>query len=238
MTEDCDDISSDGAGDLVFLLDVDNTLLDNDRLKSDLNTTLLRVLGEEGAERFWQLYEEVRKEQDYVDYPTTLQRYRSVAGDTGKTKELVRVFDQIDFHSYLYPDVLPTLEYLKSLGTAVILSDGDQVFQRRKIDESGLTAAVDGHVLIYVHKEAELMQVFGSYPARHYVVVDDKPRILSVLERDCPTTFTTVMVLQGHYAKEGEYQPAPDYIIRHIADLRGMTREEFEASPRSATVGS
>jgi FMN phosphatase YigB (HAD superfamily) len=184
------------------------------------------------------VYEEVRHEQDYVDYPTTLQRYKAASGDVEKASELDSVFDQIDFRQYLYPDVLPTLYYLKSIGAVVILSDGDQIFQRRKIDESGLTAAVDGHVLIYIHKEAELRQVFGAYPARHYVVVDDKPRILSVLEHDCPTTFTTIMVLQGHYAIKGEYTPAPDYVISHIADLCGFSREQFEASPNKAPAPS
>jgi FMN phosphatase YigB (HAD superfamily) len=234
---ECDDLPENAGGDLVFLLDVDNTLLDNDRLKSDLNTTLVGVLGEQGAEHFWQLYEDVRHERDYVDYPTTLQRYKDATGDAQRAAVLDRVFDQIDFRSYLYPDVLPTLDYLKTLGTVVILSDGDQIFQRRKIDNSGLTAAAEGRVLIYVHKEAELKQVFSAYPARHYVVVDDKPRILSALERDCPTSFTTVMVLQGHYAREGEYSPAPDYVISHIADLRTLTREQFAASRRKAAAG-
>ncbi|MDQ2743811.1 MAG: HAD family hydrolase, partial [Chloroflexota bacterium] len=139
----------------------------------------------------------------------------------------------------LYPHVLETLAYLKTLGTTVILSDGDSVFQPLKIKESGLAAAVDDHVLVYVHKEQELAKVFAAYPADHYVAVDDKPRILDALERDCPTTFTTILVRQGKYATEADQVSLkPDYAIEHIGELRDFLRDQFFYSgDRSSAAG-
>lgn len=212
---------------IVFLLDVDNTLLDNDALKAEIGARIDALVGPTLAQRFWILYEEVRQERDFVDYPETLVRFIHEHGEAAKPEQLRAIFETLPFPSFLYPRVLEALEYLRSIGTAVILSDGDQVFQPRKIRESGLEAAVGGNVLIYVHKEHQLANVFARYPADHYVVVDDKPRILSVLEEDCPSTFTTVFVLQGHYAQEGKYHPAPDIVIHHIAELCTISKEQF-----------
>jgi phosphoglycolate phosphatase-like HAD superfamily hydrolase len=184
------------------------------------------------------VYEEVRQEVDYVDYPTTVARWSRQFGSDADDRELARLVSSIDFKAYLYPGVLPTLAYLATLGTTVILSDGDSVFQPRKIEDSGLEQAVGGRVLVYVHKEEELPEVFRRYPADHYVVIDDKPRILSVLERDCPTTFTTVLVLQGKYAVQGKYEPEPDYVVHHIADLKNFDRKQFLQGHRGATVES
>lgn len=211
----------------VFLLDVDNTLLNNDALKAEIGTRVESLVGSELARRFWVLYEEVRQEQDFVDYPETLVRFIHEHGETARPVHLREIFESLPFASFLYPGVMETLEHLSSFGAVVILSDGDQVFQRRKIRMSGLEHAVGSNVLIYVHKEHELSHVFERYPAEHYVVVDDKPRILSVLEEECPSKFTTVLVLQGHYAQEGAYQPTPDIVIHHIAELASCSREEF-----------
>lgn len=218
--------SSDESG-LVFLLDVDNTLLDNDRLKADLSSRLQDLLGDEGAKHFWDLYETVRRQEDFVDYPETVKRWVEETGDTAKGEQLVQVMNAIDFPSYLFPGVMKTLAHLRSLGTTAVLSDGDSVFQPRKIRESGIEQAVGGNVLIYVHKELELPEVFARLPARHYVMIDDKPRILSELEKCCPATFTTVLVLQGKYAQTGRYSPPPDYVVPHIAGLQSFTRNQF-----------
>jgi FMN phosphatase YigB (HAD superfamily) len=213
--------------DLAFLLDVDNTLLDNDALKAEIGHRIEALVGPEPARRFWVLYEEVRQEQDFVDYPETLRRFVHEYWELAKPQQLQEIFDSLPFSSFLYPGVLETLEHLRSLGTAVILSDGDQVFQPLKIRRSGLEDAVGANVLIYVHKEHELPRVFARYPADHYVVVDDKSRILSALEQDNPSTFITVFVLQGHYAHEGATEPAPDFVIHHISELCSFTKERF-----------
>jgi FMN phosphatase YigB (HAD superfamily) len=228
---------STNADRLVFLLDVDNTLLDNDALKAEIGKRVEALVGTQLALRFWVLYEEVRQEQDYVDYPETLARFIHEHGAAAKPEQLRAIFESLPFASFLYPGVMETLQHLRSLGTAVILSDGDQVFQPRKIRQSGLEEAVGGNVLIYVHKEHELAHVFARYPADHYVVVDDKSRILSALEEDCPTAFTTVFVLQGHYAREGEYRPTPDITIHHIAELSSFSKTQFlqGATDRAAT---
>ena len=216
-----------GQLSLVFLLDVDNTLLDNDKLKQDLMLHLNERVGAERGERFWQIYESVRAERDYVDYPRTLELFTAAYGDPALGRQVKQLLDDIPFERYLYPGALETIAYLKTLGTAIILSDGDDVFQRYKITRSGLEQAVDGHVLIYVHKERELPQVFKLYPAGHYVAVDDKPRIVSALEASCPAEFTTVLVLQGKYAQARDVSPQPDYVVPHIADLQRMTRDQF-----------
>ncbi len=222
-----DNASQTASKSIVFLLDVDNTLLDNDKLKSDLTTRLESLLGAERAAEFWRTYEMVRQEEDYVDYPTTVRRWVEASGDPNGGKALQQVLDSIDFPSYLYPHALDAIAYLRTIGTPAVLSDGDSVFQPQKIRESGIEAAVNGNVLIYIHKEAELPKVFSRFGADHYVMVDDKPRILSALEQTCPTTFTTVMVLQGKYARLNEYKPAPDYVLPAIADLRKLTPEQF-----------
>lgn len=215
---------------IVFLLDVDNTLLNNDALKADIAHELKEQLGTEKSTRFWELYEEVRHEEDFVDYPRTVERLAEEYHDPAMGRELNDVLRAFPFRNYLYPHVLDAIAHLKTMGTVVILSDGDTVFQPLKIRESGLEAAVDGHVLIYVHKEEELPKVFATYPADHYVMVDDKPRILASLETCCPTEFTTVLVCQGKYAQD-EATPRPDYVIEHIADLLTFTRVQFLSNP-------
>jgi FMN phosphatase YigB (HAD superfamily) len=215
---------------LVFLLDVDNTLLDNDRLKADLAARIEQAVGRETASQFWDTYEQVRADGDFVDFPETIRRMVEESGDDGLARTLESIVYHVPFKEYLYPHAIETIEYLNSLGEAVILSDGDPVFQPLKIRESGLETAVCGRVLVYVHKEDELPNVFAAYPADHYVMVDDKPRIVSAFEQCCPTTFTTVLVLQGKYAQAADPNPRPDYVIGHIADLRGFSAQELAAS--------
>lgn len=221
--------STDRQETLTFLLDVDNTLLNNDQLKADVARDLEHRLGPERSARFWALYEEVREDEDFVDYPRTVERLGMEYHDLEMARDLHHLLRTLPFRRYLYPHVLETIAHLTTIGTVVILSDGDTVFQPLKIRESGLEAAVDGHVLIYVHKEDELDAVFAAYPADHYVMVDDKPRILAALERCCPAEFTTVLVSQGKYAHESA-PPAPDYVVEHIADLRTFTRPQFFAA--------
>lgn len=225
---------SNVSPDLVFLLDVDNTLLDNDRLKNDLAEAIQREIGPDRAKRFWELYEEVRAERDFVDYPTTVARLVDESHEAELGPRLTNLLDDWPFRTYLYPRVMETIEHLKTLGPVVILSDGDSVFQPLKIKESGLEAAVGGKVLVYVHKEEELPQVFARYPAEHYVVVDDKPRIIAALEQHCPSEFTTILVLQGKYAQDDEYWPKADWTVPRVGDLRSFTREQFLTSRASA----
>jgi FMN phosphatase YigB (HAD superfamily) len=229
--------ASDGRQDgLVFLLDVDNTLLDHDRLKADLADRLQDMLGPDRAEAFWRVYEDVRKASDYVDYPTTVKEWIRAFNDPATGEQLQALIDGIDFQSYVYPHVFETLGHLRDLGKAVILSDGDQVFQPLKIRNSGIEAAVDG-VLIFVHKELELSTVFETFPAGHYVMIDDKPRILAALERECPTTFTTVFVLQGKYAVPDQFKPGPDIVVERIGDVRTLTRDQFLAGAGQPAAG-
>lgn len=223
--------------DLVFLLDVDNTLLDNDALKQEIASRLEGVVGKPLADRFWELYEEVRQEEEYVDYPETLSRFIRQFGAAARGDQVQEMLDTLPFERFLYPGVMETLQHLWSLGTVAILSDGDHVFQPQKIRKSGLEDAVKGNVMIYVHKEDHLAEIFAHYPGNHYVIVDDKARILSLLEANGPETFTTVFVLQGHYAREGEFQPTPDIVIQHISDLGSISRQEFlypTSNPTSA----
>jgi FMN phosphatase YigB (HAD superfamily) len=212
---------------IVFLLDVDNTLLDNDRIKADMARGIEALVGAKRAPRFWELYEKVRAEKDYVDLPTTVQRWADENGDSETGRRVEEMLEKFPFTEYLYPRVMETLEYLNTLGTTVILSDGDPIFQPLKIRNSRLERAVHGRVLVYVHKEEKLPEVFKLYPADHYVVVDDKPRILAALERSCPTTFTTILVLQGKYASDTSYAPEPDRVLPSFESLRELGYEDF-----------
>ncbi len=213
---------------LGFLLDVDNTLLDNDALKSYLSDRLQETLGAEGATMFWELYEEVRHARDVVDLPLTVERYVVRTGDAAAGTALRRVLDTIPFARFVYPHALDTLDHLKTLGATTILSDGDSVFQARKIERSGLAAAVDNHVLIYIHKEDHLDEVAMAQPADHTVLVDDKARILANVKRILGDRVTTVHVLQGHYAHESVPDGfTPDIEVQDIGDLRAMDAARF-----------
>jgi FMN phosphatase YigB (HAD superfamily) len=208
--------------DVVFLLDVDNTLLDNDRVQADLRDHLAREFGEKSRDRYWAIFEALRVECGYSDYLGALQRYR--LEDLCDPRLLMMSSFLVDypFAERLYPGSLDAIKHLGVWGPVVILSDGDVVFQPRKVQGSGLWAAAEGRVLIYIHKEQMLDDVERHYPARHYVMVDDKLRILAAMKRSWGDRLTTVWPRQGHYALDRQaiatYAP-PDLTIERIGDL-------------------
>jgi FMN phosphatase YigB (HAD superfamily) len=207
---------------VVFLLDVDNTLLDNDRVIVDLKAHLTQVFGAKSQERYWQIFEEQRAELGYADYLGTLQRFRAERLHDPHFLEVSLYLTDYPFADRLFPQALDVVAHLSSMGQAIILTDGDVVFQPRKIDRSGLYRAVDGHVLIYIHKEAELVDVEAKYPADHYVLVDDKLRILTAIKRSWGERVTTVFPRQGHYAHDPRIlaeQPPADITIDRIGEL-------------------
>jgi FMN phosphatase YigB (HAD superfamily) len=224
--------------EMIIFLDVDNTLLDNDGLKADLARRIAPVIGDERAARFWEVYEEVRQDQDYVDYPTTIARFDEEDGEHGIRQVLRKLVFDYPFTERLYPHVLETLQALTRVGLPVILSDGDPVYQPWKIQKAKLADAVGGRVMICVHKEAELPEVFAKYPASRYVMVDDKPRIHAALEECCTTEFTTILVKQGKYATDTSVRPRPDYEVDAIGDLRTWTKEKFLHVPQREAAGT
>ena len=208
--------------DVVFLLDVDNTLLDNDSVAADLRAHLTEAFGEERQERYWAFFEELRSELGYADYLGALQRFRlAYPHETGLIQMSTWLIDY-SFAERVYPGALDVIAHLRKMGQPVVLTDGDVVFQPRKIARSGINAAVEGNVLLYVHKEEELGEVERRYPADHYVLVDDKLRILAAVKEVWDERVTTVFVRQGHYALDSEqiarYRPA-DVSIERIGDL-------------------
>jgi FMN phosphatase YigB (HAD superfamily) len=208
--------------EVVFLFDVDNTLLDNDRVTADLKRHLEREVGRERQEHYWTILEQLRGELGYVDYLGALQRYRHEYPRDPHLLTVSHFLVNYPFANRLFPNSLDVIEYCKQWGPVVVLSDGDVVFQPRKIERSGLYDAVDGNVLIYVHKEEELDDVERRYPARHYVVVDDKPRILAAIKKVWAARVTTVFPRQGHYACDPQalamYPPA-DVSLDRIGEL-------------------
>jgi FMN phosphatase YigB (HAD superfamily) len=207
---------------VVYLLDVDNTLLDNDRITVDMRRFLEVEVGPEKTRRYWEIFEDLRNELGYADYLGALQRYRLEDPRDPRVLHLSSYLIDYPFANRLYPESLDVIDYLKNSGPAVILSDGDVVFQPRKVERSGLWSAVDGNVLIYVHKEHELDDVEARYPAEHYVIVDDKLRVLAALKKIWGERVTTVFPRQGHYAHDpaviAAYPPA-DVTVERIGDL-------------------
>ena len=212
--------------DPVFLLDVDNTLLDNDQVIMDLRAHLARHLGSASANRYWAIFEALRSEIGYADYLGALQRYRLDAkdgqGDDPCLLQMSSFLIDYPFAQRLYPHALDVIERLSTFGRVVILSDGDVVFQPRKVQRSGLWQAVAGRVLIYIHKEQMLDAVQRHYPARHYVMVDDKLRVLAAMKQVLQHRLTTVFPRQGHYALDPAVvaaYPTADFSIERIGDL-------------------
>jgi FMN phosphatase YigB (HAD superfamily) len=206
---------------VVFLVDVDNTLLDNDHVTADLRRHLDEAVGPEGRARYWALFEQLRLELGYADYLGALQRYRLEFPRDLRLLTVSGFLVDYPFANRLYPGSLDVLERFRSWGPTVILSDGDVVFQPRKVQRSGLAEAVDG-VLIYVHKERELEDVERRYPAEHYVLVDDKLRVLTAVKRAWGARVTTVFPRQGHYAHDPEAlagHPPADLTVERIGDL-------------------
>jgi FMN phosphatase YigB (HAD superfamily) len=225
---------------LVSFFDVDNTLLDNDRVTDDLRRHLEGEVGPERAGRYWSMFDELRAELGYADYLGALQRYRTAHPHDPKLLTVSRFMVNYPFANRLYPNSLDVIEHVQRWGTAVILTDGDVVFQPRKVERSGLFEAVNGNVLIYVHKEEELHDVEERYPAEHYVVIDDKLRILSAIKHRWGARVTTVFPRQGHYAHDPEvlasYPPA-DLSVERIGDLLDYGRESLlSAAPTRATL--
>jgi FMN phosphatase YigB (HAD superfamily) len=208
--------------DLVFLFDVDNTLLDNDRVTVDLKRHLEHEVGAERNARYWEIFEELRTELGYADYLGALQRYRLEYPYDCHLLTVSTYLVDYPFANRLFPNSLDVIERFRQLGPAVILTDGDVVFQPRKVERSGLFEAVEKNVLIYIHKEKELADVERRYQARHYVVVDDKVRILAAIKEVWNERVTTIFPRQGHYAHdtvEVAKYPTPDITVERIGDL-------------------
>ena len=223
---------------IVSLVDVDNTLIDNDKIAADLKRHLEREVGRERQERYWAIFEELRADLGYADYLGALQRYRIEHPSDPHVLTVSSFMVDYPFANRLYPNSLDVLELLGAWGPTVILSDGDAVFQPRKIDRSGLRGAVDGNVLIYIHKERELGDVEDRYPAQHYLLIDDKPRILTTVKRTWRDRVTTIFPRQGHYAHDAQAladNPAPDVTIERIGDLLAYDVATLRAAASRAT---
>jgi len=216
---------------VVFLFDVDNTLIDNDRVQADLREHLEQTYGVAARDRYWEILEKLRDDLGYVDYLGALERFRI---ETIHRPDVLRMSSWLvdyPFADRLYPGALEAVKYVQQWGTAVILSDGDAVFQPRKVERSGLWRAFDNRILIYVHKEQELDDVARFYPADHYVLIDDKLRILAAVKKIWGERVTTVFAQQGHYAHDpkilGEFPPA-DIDLARIGDLVTYDLSSFQ----------
>jgi FMN phosphatase YigB (HAD superfamily) len=210
---------------IVFLVDVDNTLLDNDHIQNDLKDHLEREYGSECRDRYWIILEELMQDLGYRDYLGALQRYRMEHPKDIRLLQMSSYLLDYPFAKRLYPGALDVLELLRSWGETVILSDGDVVFQPRKVERSGIYEAVRGHVLIYIHKEEALDDVQRRYPAKHYVLIDDKLRILTAVKGVWGDRVTTVFPRQGKFAHDPDViaaDPAADITVERIGDLLAM----------------
>lgn len=211
------------SADIVFLFDVDDTLLDNDTVKADLGQHVLETFGKQAHERFWVIYEEQRYKHGYADFLGTLERFRLEHMNDPRALELANWMMEYPFVERLYPGALASVRHVRQWGLPVILTDGDGVFQPYKLKQAGLWAAFDGRVLDYVHKEDELDAIAQAYAARHYVVVDDKLSVLDAIKKSWKDHVTTVFVRQGHYAHDAKItasEPPADIALDRIADLK------------------
>ncbi len=225
------------ADTVVFLLDVDNTLLDNDRFADDLGNHLEQAFGANERLRYWAIYDGLRDELGYADYLASLQRFREGLEDHPALLQMSAWLLDYPFAERLYPHALETIAHLRTLGKPVILSDGDVVFQPRKIARSGLWDACRGEVLIYRHKQHRWASIERRYPASHYVMVDDKPELLASMRQHLGARLSTVFVQQGHYAAAaGTDYPAADLEIARIDQLGG--RKLVDLLPRLSTLAT
>jgi len=224
------------AHKIVFLFDVDNTLLDSDRVTADLQRHLQHEVGPERAQHYWAIFEQLRGELGYADYLGALQRYRIEYPRDPRLLIVSNFLVNYPFANRLYPNSLDVIDHVKQWGPVVILSDGDVVFQPRKVERSGLFEAVDGNALIYVHKEKELADVEQRYPAEHYVMVDDKLRILAAMKTIWRERLTTIFPRQGHYALDPKaiatYPPA-DITVERIGELVNYDLSAFLGAAKS-----
>ena len=221
-----------------FLLDVDNTLLDNDRFAADLRARLVAAFGAGECERYWSIYARLRNERGYADYLGTLQEFRSSVDTDPDLLQMSAFLLDYPFAERIYPRAHAAIAHLKTLGPVAILSDGDIVFQPRKIQRSGLWEAVEGCVMIDLHKERRLDAMQQRFPASHYVMIDDKPRVLAAMKRELRGRLTTVFVHQGHYAAESMREtidPAPDLSVGAIGDVCDLTLDDLVAVQTPAT---
>lgn len=220
--------------DLVFLFDVDNTLLDNDRVEADLAAHLTETYGADAGNLYWDIFEQLRRELGYADYLGALERFRLEKMHDPRVLRMSSWLVDYPFTDRLYAGALSAIKHVQQWGPVVILSDGDAVFQPRKVERSGLWAAFDGRVLIYVHKERELAEVERLYPSRRYVLVDDKLRILNAVKKVWGERVTTIFLRQGHYARDPQIlsgcQPA-DIQLDHLSDLTNYALAAFMSKP-------
>jgi hypothetical protein len=218
--------------EIVFLFDVDNTLLDNDRVQADLSTHMAERYGTAARDRYWAIFDDLRRELGYADYLGALERYRVESMRDPRVLQMSNWLVDYPFADRLYPHALDAVRHVRQWGRAVVLSDGDAVFQPRKVQRSGIWDGVDGDVLIYIHKEQELDDVERLYPARHYVLIDDKLRILDAVKKIWDERVTTVFARQGHYAADPEIlaaYPHGDLQLDRIGDIRELPRSAFSS---------
>jgi FMN phosphatase YigB (HAD superfamily) len=223
--------------EIIFLFDVDNTLLDNDAVQEDLRDHLLRNYGVKARDRYWDLFEECRSELGYADYLGALERYRIEELHDPRVLRIANWLVEYPFANRIYPGALDAVRHVRQWGPTVILSDGDAVFQPRKVERSSLWQEFRDRVLIYVHKEEELDDVERWYPSKHYVMIDDKLRILDAMKQIWGDRLTTVFPRQGHYAidpKEIAAHPPADITIERISDLLRHDRWDFGPGRRAA----
>jgi FMN phosphatase YigB (HAD superfamily) len=224
---------------IVFLVDADNTLLDNDRIQNDLKRHLERECGAACRDRYWTILEQLFTDLGYRDYLGALQRFRVEHPQDIQLLSMSSFLVDYPFANRLYPGSLDVLERFRTWGPTVILSDGDVVFQPRKIERSGIFEAVEGHVLIYIHKEKELDDVERRYPAQHYVLVDDKLQILTAVKRAWGSRVTTVFPRQGQYAQDRNVIaqcPPADLTVNRIGDLLDYDLAALLAGQRPAQL--
>jgi FMN phosphatase YigB (HAD superfamily) len=222
------------GADVVFLLDVDNTLLDNDRFAADLGDRLELAFGAAERARYWAIFGRLREQQGLADYLGSLQAFRTGLDDHPELLAMSEFLLEYPFAARLFPRALEAVAHLSTFGRPVVLSDGDIVFQPRKIQRSGIWHAVEGRVMIYLHKERVLDHMQQRYPAGHYVMVDDKPNLLAAMKSTLGDKLTTVFVRQGHYAlapASNSVEPAPDLTIERIEDLIDHNLTDFQEPP-------
>jgi FMN phosphatase YigB (HAD superfamily) len=222
------------GADVVFLLDVDNTLLDNDRFAADLGDRLEQAFGAAERARYWAIFGRLREQQGLADYLGSLQAFRTGLDDHPELLAMSEFLLEYPFAARLFPRALEAVAHLSTFGRPVVLSDGDIVFQPRKIQRSGIWHAVEGRVMIYLHKERVLDHMQQRYPAGHYVMVDDKPNLLAAMKSTLGDKLTTVFVRQGHYAlapESNSVEPAPDLTIERIEDLIDRNLTDFQEPP-------
>jgi FMN phosphatase YigB (HAD superfamily) len=218
----------------IFLLDVDNTLLDNDRFTVDLGERVESCFGAAQRARYWDIFAQRRTALGLADYLGSLQEFRTGLDDDPQLLGMSRYLLEYPFASRLFPRALEAIAHLRTLGFPVVLSDGDIVFQPRKIQRSGIWDAVEGRVMIYLHKEKVLDHMQRRFPAKHYVMVDDKANLLAAMKSVLGAQLTTVFVRQGHYALAAESNsvvPAPDLVIESIGDLLNHNLTDFKVRP-------